>query len=529
MNTIRYRLFFTTMSILITLCTASCDRDLLETIPTDRVSEEVFWNSPADALSAVNALYLDLDTTNIFSFDALTEIGHVNQNFAVDAQIALGVYDGTNSKVNAEWANAYTGIRAVNYFLENVDRVALDDSDLLARYKAEARTLRAYQYIKLVGLFGDVPLITETISVEEAQTLTRTPSEAIWDFIDSELEGAAQALPLSYTGGDIGRITKGAALALQARANLWAGRYQHAADAATAVINLGVYNLHPTYGNLFGYDAANGTETILARQYLKNSYPHNTFQMLAPYSQQNGGSTYVPTRQLVDLYEMADGSLISNNPSYDPLAPANNRDNRLKFTVYTNGDQLPSGTTFNPAPNSGTPDAIGGTYIASTTGFNVKKYVVQEDFANPGNSGIPLMLVRYAEVLLTLAEAKLELGQLDETLYGALNQVRNGRTDVKQPSVTTGNTEELRAIIRRERTIELAFEGLHLFDIRRWKTAEELVPGPVYGMTYLNNSGDPVTVRVVAVERNFVNRHYLWPIPQNERYLNQNLTQNPGW
>ncbi|QNL48212.1 RagB/SusD family nutrient uptake outer membrane protein [Olivibacter sp. SDN3] len=529
MKTTLHQIFPATAAIMITFLMVSCDRDLLETVPTDRVSEDVFWNSPADASSAVNALYLDLDTTNIFSFDALTEIGHVNQNFAVDAQIALGVYDGTNSKVDAEWANAYKGIRATNYFLENVDRVALDDADLLARYKAEAKTLRAYQYIKLVGLFGDVPLITETISVEDARTLTRTPSENIWDFVDKELEEAAQALPLSYTGGDIGRITKGAALALKARANLWAERYQQAADAATAVINLGVYSLHPTYGSLFGYDAANGSETILARQYQKNSYPHNAFQILAPYSQQNGNSTYVPTRQLVDLYEMVDGSLITGNPNYNPLEPTNNRDNRLKFSVYTKGDQLPSNATFNPAPNSGTADAIGGTYIASTTGFNVKKYVVQEDFANPGNSGIPLMLIRYAEVLLTLAEAKLELGQLDETLYQALNQLRNGRTDVKQPSVTTRNTDDLREIIRRERTIELAFEGLHLFDIRRWKSAEQVLPGPVYGMTYVNNSGEAVTVRVVAVERNFVSRHYLWPIPQNERYLNENLTQNPGW
>lgn len=508
----------------------SCERDLLETVPTDRVSEEIFWNSPKDALSAVNALYLDLDTTNIFSFDALTDIAHVNQNFAVDAQIELGVYDGTSSKIYAEWSKAYKGIRAVNYFLANADKVPLDDEELLARYKSEARTLRAYQYIKLVGLYGDVPLVTTPISIEEGRQLTRESSENIWDFVNTELMEAAQSLPASYSGNDIGRITKGAAFALNARANLWAGRYQQAIDAANKVIDLGIYTLYPTYEDLFDYPGINSSETILARQYTKNSYPHDTFKLLAPYSQQNGSSSYVPTRNLVDLYEMADGSLINDNGSYDPLHPTKDRDARLKFSVYTQGDQLPSGLVFNPAPNSGTPDAIGGTYIASTTGFNIKKYVVKDDYANPSNSGIPLILIRYAEILLTLAEAKMELGQLDNALYSALNQVRNGRSDVSQPAVTTSNIEELRTIIRRERTVELAFEGLHLFDIRRWKTAEQLIPGPVFGMTYINNSGNTVTAQVVAFNRTFdKSRHYLWPVPQNERYLNGNLTQNPGW
>lgn len=508
----------------------SCERDLLETIPTDRVSEEVFWNSPKDAELAVNALYQDLDTTNVFSYDALTDIGHVNQNFAVDAQIELGTYDGTSSKIYADWSKSYTGIRATNYFLENVDKVPIDDTALLERYKAEARTLRAYQYIKLVGLYGDVPLITKTISIEEAQQLTRTAKESIWDFVDTELKAAAAALPTSYNGANVGRITKGASLALKARADLWAGRYQLAIDAANELIALGVYTLHPKYEELFGYNGKNSAETILARQYLKDSYPHDSFKQLAPYSQQNGNSAYVPTKRLIDLYEMSDGSLINENPSYDPLNPTANRDPRLKFSIFTTGDVLPSGAVFNSAPNSGTADAIGTTYIASTTGFNIKKYVVKEDYANPLNSGIPIILVRYAEVLLTLAEAKMELGQLDNQLYSALNQVRSGRSDVKQPNITTSNLDELRQIIRRERTVELAFEGLHLFDIRRWKTAEDVMQEAVYGMTYLNNGGSVVTVQVVAFNRSFdKSRHYLWPIPQKERDLNANLAQNAGW
>ncbi|WP_244228381.1 RagB/SusD family nutrient uptake outer membrane protein [Mucilaginibacter kameinonensis] len=216
---------------------------------------------------------------------------------------------------------------------------------------------------------------------------------------------------------------------------------------------------------------------------------------------------------------------------FDPYHPYDNRDPRLRFSVYVDGDLLPSGIAFKPAPNSGTADAIGSTYIASTTGYNIKKYINAEDYANPSNSGINIILLRYAEVLLTLAEAKIELDQIDQSVYDAINTVRNGRSDVKLPNIPTGLTQEqLRQIVRHERTVELAFEGLHLFDIRRWKTAETVMNGPVYGITYADASNKLVTVQVVSFNRVFdKSRHYLWPIPQKETYLNPNLKQNPNW
>ena len=188
---------------------------------------------------------------------------------------------------------------------------------------------------------------------------------------------------------------------------------------------------------------------------------------------------YVPTKALVDMYETLDGKLITDAASgYNPATPYANRDTRLKFSIFLEGDILPSGITFKPQPTSGTADAIGSTYIASTTGFNIKKYIIADDYGNPANSGINIILLRYAEILLTYAEAKIETGQIDASVLAAINLVRNGRTDVKQPSVTTMSQSELRAIVRRERTVELAFEGQHLFDIRRWKIAEKVMPGP---------------------------------------------------
>jgi hypothetical protein len=527
----KYNLRHLVFALIAAVGMVACDSDLLETIPNDRLSENAFWKTENDAKLAVNALYNDLDGTNILSWDALTDIAHTNQNFEVQAYIELGAYDATSSKVYTEWTNAYKGIRAASYFLENVDKVTSTNAGLINQLKGEAKVLRAYQYIKLAGFFGDVPLVTTPISIEEGRALKRTPVAEIWDFIDKELNEAAALLPVSYTAADKGRATQGAALGLAARANLLAGRYQKAAEAADKVIKLNVYGLNESYEKLFSYAAENNKEVLFDKQFIKDTYQHSVFQILAPYSQRNGGSTFVPTKNLIDAYETLDGKLITDAASgYDPKKPYVNRDNRLKYSVFLDGDILPSGIAFKPQPNSGTADAIGSTYIASTTGYNTKKYINTEDYANPANSGINIILLRYAEVLLTYAEAKIELNQIDASVLAAINTVRNGRNDVKQPSVTSTAQAELREIVRRERTVELALEGQRLFDIRRWKIADKVMPGPIYGITYVNAAGALVTVQVVAANKVFdVNRHYLWPIPQKERDLNGLLTQNTGW
>jgi hypothetical protein len=518
-------------ALTVTLSLTSCDGDLLETIPNDRLSVDVFWKTENDAKLAVNALYTDLDGTNIVGWDALTDIAHTNQNFNILAYIELGTYDASSSKIYDEWVAAYKGIRATNYFLENVDKIPAANAAVINQLKGEAKALRAYQYIKLIGLYGPVPLVTKSLTLEEGRLVVNAPVEQLWDFVDKELNEAAALLPETYPAAEKGRVTKGAARGLLARANLYAGRYQKAADAADLVIKSGIYGVYDSYEKLFSYAAENNKEVLLDKQFIKDTYSNNIFQLLAPYSQKNGGSTFVPTKALVDSYETADGKKITDAASgYNPAKPYTNRDSRLKFSVYLEGDVLPSGTVFKPQPTSGTADAIGSTYIASTTGFNIKKYMNSDDYANPGNSGINIILLRYAEVLLTYAEAKTELNQIDATVFAAINTVRNGRSDVKQPSVTSGSQAELRELVRRERTVELAFEGQHLFDIRRWKTAEKVIPGPVYGITYTNAQGQQVTVTAVAVNKIFdVVRHYLWPIPQKEINLSPLLKQNLNW
>ena len=134
-------------------------------------------------------------------------------------------------------------------------------------------------------------------------------------------------------------------------------------------------------------------------------------------------------------------------------------------------------------------------------------------------------------IFYDIAEAKIELNEIDQSVYDAINLVRNGRDDVKLPSVTAAATPaELKALVRNERAVELSFEGLRLADIRRWKIAETVVPGEVQGITFVDNDGTVKTVQATSGLRTFrADRDYLWPIPQKERDLNPNLTQNPNW
>src|SRR6185312_4795345 len=363
----------------------SCQKDLLETIPNDRISTEIFWKTDQDAILAANAVYTYLteNANHYFSWDGMSDIGYTHSPQSSESFILQGQFDALNGRVSDDWDKAYAGIHAANSFLANVDKVDTKNAALIDRLKGEVRTLRAYFYIRMAFLFGDVPLVTEEISLDESKKLTRTPVSQVWDFISTELTEAADQLPKTQT--DKGRITRGAALAIKARAMLYAGRYQDAADAAQAVMDLNTYHLYPSYKNLFSYAAENNPEVILDVQFIKDTYSNNAFATLAPKSQ-NGNSIYVPTKNLVDAYEMNDGSSIGDAGSgFDPYHPYQNRDPRLLYSVFVPGDSLPNGSIFNPKPDSKTGDAVYSTFVVSPTGFNLKKYVNKEDLSIPGN------------------------------------------------------------------------------------------------------------------------------------------------
>lgn len=514
--------------LLMALAFQQCS-DLLETVPNDRISTEIFWKTEQDAILGANAVYVSLveSAGHFSSWDGMSDIGYTHLPQSPESFILQGQFDALNSRVYNDWSNAYAGIRAANSFMENVDRVESTNTALLNRLKGEVRTLRAYFYIRLAFLFGDVPLVTTAITLEESKTLTRTPVDQVWSFISNELTEAADLLPT--TQADKGRITKGAAMGLKARAMLYAGRYQEAADAAQDVMDLGVYDLYPSYENLFSYGAESNEEVILDIQFIDDNYSNDIFNVLAQLSM-NSRSLYVPTKNIVDAYEMTNGLPITDPSSgFDPYDPYTDRDPRLGYSVFVLGDVLPNTKVFDPRPTSTTGDAVGSTFVVSPTGFNIRKYVNVEDLGAPGNCGINLILMRYAEILLTYAEAKIELNDIDATVYDAINDVRQ-RDDVLMPAITTGKSQdELRQVVRHERMVELAFEGQRFFDIRRWHIAEDVMPGKVYGMTYEDGAGDLQTVEVTGWENFFSDRNYLWPVPQAEREINPALSQNPDW
>ncbi len=506
-----------------------CKRDLLETIPNDRISSEIFWKTDNDATLAANAVYSFLAETadHFIGWDGMSDIVFTNPTGPQEASISQGQFNSLNSRIAGDWNRAYAGIRAANTFLTHVDKVQTSNPALITRLKGEVRTLRAYFYSQLAFLYGDVPLVTTEISVEESGQLVRTDVDEVWDFVASELTETATMLPL--TQAEKGRITKGAALAIKARAMLYAGRFQAAADAAKDVMNLNKYSLYSSYKNLFSYAAENNPEVILDIQYVHDTYSNNIFQILAPRSV-NANSKWVPTKSIVDMYQMTNGLDINDPASgYDPLNPYQDRDPRLKYSIFVPGEVLPNNAIFNPLPNSTTGDAVGSSFVVSPTGFNIRKYVNADDLARQNNNGINFILIRYAEILLTYAEAKIELNQIDASVYDAINKVRQ-RADVGMPVITPGQTQDqLRAIVRRERSVEFAFESHRFFDIRRWRIAGAVMPGMVYGLTYVDSNGVLQTVVVPGWTQIWDDKNYLWPIPQKERELNSNLTQNPGW
>ncbi len=511
------------------LLLVGCNGDLLETVPNDRISSEIFWRTIEDAEYGVNAIYPTLDGINIVQFDGFTDMLITNRMFEENYTIQQGYGTSSSDRFYTVWSNAYVAIQRANDFLLKSADIQTNNRELLDRYTGEAKTLRAYHYIKLVALYGNVPLVTRPLTIVEGRQIGQTPAAEVWSFIMEELDAAAALLPWESRS----RIGKGAALGLKARAALYAGRYDEAADAAKQIIDSRIFSLYDSYENLFQYVGEGNREVILQREYATGINTHNIYAQIAPWSQIAGsnGSAYVPSAEIVDLYETNEGkSIAESNSGYDVLNPYANRDPRLTASIFLNGvTPLPGGGVYGTTPGSTGSDAVQITLYSTSTGYNVRKYVANEDYLNPTNSRLNIILLRYAEVLLTYAEAKIELGDIDQSVYAAINEVRQ-RPSVVQPAIISGSSiDEMRNIVRKERTVELAFEGHRLFDLRRWRTAETEIPRVPLGITYVENG----MVRQVVLDgyvRNFNPlRDYLWPIPQRERDLNTNLVQNPNW
>jgi len=552
-----------------------CSEDFLTTVPKDRLSSATFWASERDFNVALNGAYAEMIGSNmdIMYFDGATEIGYSHADWMPQHEYVMGRADASSGWSAAIWAQLYRGISRANEILTQLDAVGsyvlTPESARLIR--GQALFLRGYFYHELLWMFGGVPIFTKVPTVEEARSVRRASRDEVFERIIEDLSEASELLPISWPSDQWGRATRGAALGYIARTALYEASWKKyhegnvsralelfrmAADVAKAVMDLGVYRLHPNFRELFTYAGEHSDEIILSYIHVSGQNGWRAWQAFAPKSM--GGTVDVaPTRELVDRFPMKDGLPPDQSSLYDPSPPKivydsegrprvetlgmyANRDPRFYATILFPGGEF-NGTIYNSYPpcSSGapegycspTPDRILITdYNNTYTGYIALKYLDPQDQSQPTNSGLNIIKMRYADVLLMYAEAKAELGELDNSVQDVLVQIRN-RAGIPMPfDITSMSQQEAIEFIRNERTIELAWEGLHLADIRRWKIAEIVLNGPTHGIDIAKGDGggfEPVPGQWV---RSFASpRDYLWPIPQSERDLNPNLEQNPGY
>lgn len=485
---------------------------------------------------------------------------------------AIHVYETSNIQrfVNGTWSANYTiddqygkyynGIHDANFYLENLVGLDFKDWEYGDDYESwmhdykyheyEIRFLRAYFYFELVRRYQRVPLITRVLSIDEVNNSKPVDSpQEIFDFIISECDEIKDELPVNYNDfkdKEYGRITKGAVLALKARASLYAAsplysessqsKWVAAAKAAYEIIGqhsqLG-YDLDKSFSNLFGPKNNMSKEVILARPTGENNgFESSNF----PMGVKSGKTSTCPTENLASAFDMKDGTPFDwNNPSH-AANPYKNRDPRFYLTIVHNEMIWPA---KNPVEIwEGGANAL-PLNNATTTGYYLRKYVNNEISFEPGAPTAKAhhnwVLFRYAEVLLNYAEAM--VNAYNDPTYKddvcmmsaeeALNMVRN-RDGVKMPAITGKNADEFLACVKHERRVELAFEGHRFWDLRRWKSLEESMD--IYAVKVEKDDDGAMHYTPFLMEtRDMDEKLYFYPIANTEMFKNDNLVQNPGW
>jgi hypothetical protein len=541
----------------ITAALAACSKSL-DKLPLDSPSSETFYKNATEVEMGIQGCYKSLNwelkATRPWPvmLDNISDISWNRSAHAVQ-ELGNGTAISTNSSAEIAWTQCYKSIGRANFLLDNIDRATDLSDDYKKQVIAEARWVRAFNYFLLTELFGAVPLVTTSITLEEAN-MERTPKAAVANFILKEMDEAAPALPATNVG-KTGRATRVAAYALKARVALYNAQWQIAADAANAARAIGKYGLYDNYGNLFNYTGETSKEQIFSLQFMKGIIAHSNSNFLS--SRLAGGvANEVPTQQMVDSYECIDGLTIDKSPLYKPSKPFENRDPRLAMSIAlpgsvyygfqfeTHPDSLKV-WNYNVTPAARVPNTDATNVYATFTGYMWRKWTDAKDRTDDENCEGDIVLFRYAELLLTYAEAKIEANQIDESVYKALDSIR---LRAGMPAVPRAQTQAyMRSLVRRERKVELANEGHRLFDIRRWKIAEKVMKGPRYGRsrtTWLtsaptldeNSSPDYSSVSNAGVMRVIENmvfnpdRDYLWPVPNIEVQTTKGLIkQNDNW
>ncbi|HML71146.1 hypothetical protein SDC9_35029 [bioreactor metagenome] len=549
-------------AILITF--SSCD-DYLNRMPLNNPSDETFLSNETEMKMALTACYSDLWLNFsvmpfMLTFDYLTDIGYERDVSALQA-LGQGAGDATNKVIVDYWKGFYNGIAKCNNLIQNMERGRANvNAATYAQIKAEARFLRALYYSYLIELYGDVPLVTEVLSLNNSK-MARTPKSAVVDFILKELTEASGDM-VEANNPVSGHASKGAALAIKARVALYNERWADAISASSAVMAMEgtQYALESNYSKLFRNEGEASKEVIFSVQYMVGTQVHTLYRLFGSRNA-SAFTNKKPAYQLADSWECVDGLPIDKSPLFNPKDPFKNRDPRLGYTLAvpgseflgfqfeTHGDSI---QCWNYLTNKRVNNLEATHAYATFTGLCWRKYANVEDRLASNQCDMNPIIIRYAEVLLTYAEAKIKAGQIDASVYEAINKVRN-RPSVNMPPVTTTDPTELFYAVCRERKYEFAGEGLRLFDIRRWKIAEDVMNEPLLGRMKkaypdkapridkfanayyegipIASQGESADFKMRVVDRRIFNaeRDYLWPIPYIERQTNPELVQNPNY
>ncbi len=458
------------------------------------------------------------------------------------------------------WTKSYTAIADIHMYLEKIDKTDISEWEYNSSYNNwkqqmevfpyELRFLRAYFYFELLRAYGDVPLVTTTLTNAQANSIERTPADKIVKFIVDELDAIAPYLPVSYItepGAEIGRATRVAAFALKARTLLYAAsplfnpsndrsKWEKAAEACKFILdNADMWGLKlSSYGSLWGHEAFFNKELIFGL----GRGDSNTFEMANyPIGVENGASGNCPTQSFVDQYEYQDngetfGKRYPGSIDLNTVNPYEGLDPRFALTVVKNGDQWPS----NGAQKKVIETFVGGfnaspKYGATPTGYYLKKYVDGSCVTTADNQTSrrhTWIIFRLGEFYLDYAEAVFNAtGSANDATYGltaneAINKLRN-RSDIKMPNFTEDGEAWVERY-ERERLVELAFENHRFWDVRRWKK------GPQYFKSVqVATISSSLQLSRTTVNRQWNDKYYFYPIPQTELKKNPNLTQNPGW
>ena len=563
--------FMAGLSLAFTSCV---DMDM---VPKSQGNSESWYTTETELKMAVNEFYI----LGYWKMDSPESMEQYSDNFTYRNTNRKTLLDGTLNGQTYEvyhlWQQSYKLIARANSLLEGVERArnAGLSEEVINQYEGEAYFARACKYADLIFYWGDVPYLDKYMTITEAERMGRKPKAELIPLVYEDFDKAIEYLPVSY-GSEAEHFTKGAAYAMKARFALYMSDWEIAAKAAKDCMELGIYSLEADFSKLFLQSTKSNpekifviprsiaNEVVLTPWIVKNELPRNA----GGYGSDN------PSWDLLAAFLCTDGLPIDESPLFDPRNPFKNRDPRCAQTIVE-FETAHCGFEYNPRPDAkevmnystgkkqSNQDSRAVQQYASYNGLLWKKCIDASWTENGQQVESDQIFMRYADVLLMYAEAKIELNEIDNSVLNAINSVRaraygvDAANVAMYPAVTTTDQTELRKTVRIERRMELANEGLRYMDLIRWKLASKALNSYNYIMLAPDDLQNNIVAKglwfwpstplidddgladfstmynagqiAVGAKRVFPDRQYLWPIPTHDMELCPNLGNNDGY